>query len=1006
MNPKRSRKARAVDGTAEIVPLLEQVCLHILDQLGATSCALSRYDPDRELVSTLVTHARNPELEPPGHLEAGQDYALADYPATRHVLQDQVALSIRRDDPQADPAECAFLEKAGQQALLMLPLATEGKVIALLEIYQRDRSCTFAPDEISLAQALADQAALVIEGGHLFEGAWQEARDMSALIEAHTVIASSLDLETVLRGLAEQISRLLDVEECVFSRWEQEQGTVITWVKHLCGETTVWSPSSPAMVERLEDFPLTARVLQERVPAIVQLDDPQADPAERALLEELHMQSLLMLPVVAYDRVVGLVELREGRQRRDFRPREITLAQALANQAAIAIENARLFREREQRLAELAILNTIGQAISAPLDLDSLLKTVHEQVGRAFDATNFFIALYEEGSDEWVMGYQVEHGEYRPGERHTIDTGVTGYIIQTRQPVLLRTMAEANAWDEAHGVPLLGEQSRSWMGVPMRTADKTVGVMSIQSYEQEYLYGEQDLALFSTIATQVANALDNIRLLEETRRRAQEMEALNEVGQAITSVLDLDALLQQIVDITKTRFGYYFSCIGLVEGDHLFVRTGSTIGHSENYMPLERRADLDLREGPSLIAEAARTGQPVIVNDVSADPRYLAAPELPDTRAELDVPIIFQDRVVGVLDVQSARLGAFGQQEVALLQALVSQAGVAIENARLFDQRERQLTEMAILNEIGRTLASTLDLDQLARALREQAGRLFDTANFYVALYDAAREEWETVLDIIRGQPQPLARYSVQRGLTGHIIRQRVALLFHNAEELLRYMEEHGIPAIGETAQSWMGIPMIAADNVVGVMAVESYDTANAYSEADQTMLSTIAAQAATALQNARLYAQVQNQVEELRRANETQALLWQQVREMSIPVIPLQDRVLVLPLVGTIDSERARDLTERLLEAVRQTRALVILLDITGVPVVDTAVAQAIIQAANAARLLGAEVVLVGVRSEVAQTLVTLGVSMEGLVTKSNLQSGIAYALGLVGRRIVSVDL
>jgi anti-anti-sigma factor len=853
-----------------------------------------------------------------------------------------------------------------------------------------------------------DAAQPAGDEGHLPRASSPADQDLASFVAASSAILSNLDLETLLRTMAEQMAQLLNVEECIFSRWDRDQETISPWVKYLRGEAAVGDPTDAIMVERLEDFPLTAQVLQGREPALVQQDDPQADPGQRARLEEEGMQSLLMLPVVAYDRVVGLVELREGRQRREFSPPEIAQAQALANQAAIAIENARLFREREQHLAELATLNAIAQAISAPLDLESLLETVHEQVGRVFEATNFYIALYEEASAEWVMAYQVENGEHQPVERHGLEVGVTGHIIRTRQPILLHTMAEADAWDEAHGIPLLGEQCKSWMGVPMLTADHTVGVMSIQSYEQEYLYDEQDLALFSTIATQVANALENIRLLQESSRRAQEMQVLNEVGQTITSVLDLDALLQEIVEITKTRFGYYYSCIGLVEGEHVFIRAGSTIGRTGKRLPMDGRIDtkLDLQEGPSLVAEAARTRQPVIVNDVHEDPRYLAVSELSDTRAELDVPIMFQDRVIGVLDVQSERPGAFGEQEIALLQALVSQAGVAIENARLFAQRERQLTEMAILNEIGRTLAATLDLGQLTRAVYEQASRLFDTTNFYVALYDEEQAEWETILDIIHGESQAPIRHSVHEGLSGHIIRERASLLFHTPAELLRYMEAHSIPSIGDTAQSWMGIPMIAADKVVGLIAVESYDTPHAYSEADHSMLSTIAAQAATALQNAKLYAQVQHQVEELRQANETQTLLWEQVRERSTPVIPLQDRVLVLPLVGTIDTERARDLTDRLLEAVRRTRALVILLDITGVPVVDTAVAQAIIQAANAARLLGAEVVLVGVRSEVAQTLVTLGVSMEGLVTKSNLQSGIAYALRRIGLRIVPEEL
>jgi GAF domain-containing protein len=1001
----RALVEEGVGRPAEVTHLLEQVCEQIATRLGASSCALSHYDAAAGMVVTWITYAKNPEVELEEHLEVGETYHLDEYPATRRVLQEQVSLCIQRDDPQSDPTERAFLEKTGQQSLLMVPLVAESNSVGLLEIYQREHPRPFTPEEVALAQALTDQAALVIEGGHLFERAWQEARDLTTLMEANAAVIASLDLETVLRNVAEQMTHLIAVEECTFSRLDQKNRTISTLVKYLRGQATVGTPDQPGVTKLLANYPLTARVLDERVPMVVQVDDPEADPAERALLEEISMQSLLMLPVVAYERVVGLVELREGRQRRGFGPREVTLAQALANQAAIAIENARLFREREQRLAELAILIAIGQTISAPLNLDSLLETVHQQISRVFDATNFYIALYEEGSDEWSLGYHVEHGERQPETRHKLGPGITSHVIRARQPLLLRDVAASIVWDEEHGAQPVGERSKSWMGVPMISADKLVGVMAIQSYDREYLYNDQDLALFSTIATQVANALNNLQLLDETRRRAREMEALNEVGRAITSVLDLDPLLRQIVDIAKTRFGYYFACIALVEEDHLAFHASSTIGSTEERLPLEQTG-ADLRESHSLVGEAARTAKPVVVNDVLNDPRYLPVVELADTRAELDIPIMFQDRVIGVLDVQSNQANTFGEHEVAILQALVSQAGVAIENAGLFAERDRRITEMAILDEIGRGLASTLDLQQVTQAIHEQTGLIFDTASFFVSIYDEARQEWETLLDIIRGQHQPSSRYSVREGITGYIIRNRCALLFYTAAELRHFMEEQGVVQIGELPKSWLGVPMIAADHVVGTIAVESYDTEHAYSEADQALLSAVAAQAAIAIQNARLYTQIQQQVEELRQSNETQAHLWQQVQEMSTPVIPVQDRILVLPLVGTIDSERARRLTDRLLQAVRETRALVILLDITGVPVVDTMVAQTLIQCASAARLLGAEVVLVGVRSEVAQTLVTLEVGMEGLVTKSNLQAGIAYALGRVGLRIVPEEM
>jgi len=410
--------------------------------------------------------------------------------------------------------------------------------------------------------------------------------------------------------------------------------------------------------------------------------------------------------------------------------------------------------------------------------------------------------------------------------------------------------------------------------------------------------------------------------------------------------------------------------------------------------------DLD---GVGLIAEAVRTGQPVLVHDVLSHPQYLLVEELPDTRSELAVPVRFEDRVIGVLDVQSDRPHAYDQADIALVQALASQAGVAIENARSFQEREQRITELAIMDEIGRALSSALELEELLDVVHRQVSRVFDTANFFIASYEAEVDEWVAIFHLERGERQPVTRHKVGVGLTGYIIRNRKPVLLRDLEACAAFHQEQGIPFLLDPSRSWLGVPLLAADKMVGVMAVQSYEEEGLYGERELVLFTTIAAQAAVAIENARLYSRVQEQLEELREASETQVRLLEQVRLMSTPVIPLHDRILLLPLIGVLDSARTSLLTERLLEAVRQQRARVVLLDITGVPLVDTAVAQALLQSADATRLLGAEVVLVGVRSEVAQTLVTLGLNMEGLVTRANLQAGIEYALDRVGREIVA---
>ncbi len=184
---------------------------------------------------------------------------------------------------------------------------------------------------------------------------------------------------------------------------------------------------------------------------------------------------------------------------------------------------------------------------------------------------------------------------------------------------------------------------------------------------------------------------------------------------------------------------------------------------------------------------------------------------------------------------------------------------------RIIARSQRSITKKAILGEIGRVLSTTLEMDPLIESLYEQTGRVLDTRNFFIALYDASRKSWATVLDIAQGERQPLVRYGVEEGLTGYIIRTSQPVIFHTRQDAISFRENHQIPLIGELSQMWMGVPMISAQGVVGVIAIEDYEKENAYSQDDLDTLTTIANYAARAVENARLYEQNRQGVEQLR---------------------------------------------------------------------------------------------------------------------------------------------
>ncbi len=901
------------------------------------------------------------------------------------------------------------LAQVGLGIEAVLRLARTARQFCLEVLPEGQREAALAQVESyydTLVRAFTQEnEAVILEEQERIRGALQSTLGRYATqLEVSTgvshAVSSILDLEPLLQTAVTLLQEQFDLDYVgLFLLDESGRWAVLRAATGEAGQKML------ASGHRLEvgGASLVGQCAARREPRLV-LDVGERGPVRFELSPLSGIHSELVVPLLTRGEVSGVLAL-QSRQVAAFSEQDVNILTMLAGQLANAIQNAHLFQKHEQRIRELSILNEIGRILSLSLGLDDLLEHIQEQVGRIFDVTNFYIALYREGEEEWEMRLQVERGERRPVRRHPLGAGATGYILRTRRPLLLRTRAEADAFDREQGIPLLGEQSASWMGVPLIAADKIVGVMAVQNYDQENLYDERDLTLFSTIAAQMAVALDNRRLLEEAHRRMRELELLNEVGRALTSILDRKAVLQQIVDLTKERFGHYFVSVALVEGDQAVFYTGSAVGEGTERLLL-RDVVVDLRkEQAGLIGEAVRSGRPVLSNDVLNDPRYLPVAGLPDTRAELDVPIRFQERVIGVLDVQSDRLHAFTQEDVALLELLAAQAGVALENARLYAESRRRSEMLSTLFQVGTTLLSTLDPQEVMVAVCREVANLLGATSAYICDWDRERRQVIVIAESYTPEASPAERvsdlgaiYSEKEDVSSWLSREHPHTVHVGDPDLAPEEREH-LERYGGKAVLYL--PLIARGEISGYIEVWESRYERTFTEEEVLLGQHLAASAAVAIQNARLYAQVQAQLEDLRRAGEVQARLLEQVRLLSTPVIPVHDRILVLPLIGMVDSERAGQFTERLLEAVRRHRARVVLVDVTGVPVVDTAVAQALLQAARATHLLGAEVVLVGIRSEVAQTLVTLGVQLEEIATRANLQAGIEHALGLLGRRI-----
>ena len=348
----------------------------------------------------------------------------------------------------------------------------------------------------------------------------------------------------------------------------------------------------------------------------------------------------------------------------------------------------------------------------------------------------------------------------------------------------------------------------------------------------------------------------------DAQHRAAQLALIYKVGQRVSARLELDVLLAEVVTAVQDAFDYSGVMLLLLDEETQRLTLQSIAGGHVDILP----DSLSLAVGEGVIGRAAETGETQISGDVSQDPDYVRGGE-EGTRSELAVPIKSGPKVIGVLDLQSDKLDAFGENERVVMEAMGTQIAVALENAHLFQEREQHAAEMAVVNEIGRAVSSAMEFNELLETVYHQVSRLFDTAGFFVATCEEGSDEWTIVFRTERGECLPPGiRGKIEIGLSGYIIRNRRHLLFRSAEEVVAFHKSQGVDSMGETACSWMGVPLLAADKIVGVMGIQNYEHDNLYSEQDMALFSTIAAQVAPALDNMQLLEETR------RRARETRA--------------------------------------------------------------------------------------------------------------------------------------
>ena len=329
------------------------------------------------------------------------------------------------------------------------------------------------------------------------------------------------------------------------------------------------------------------------------------------------------------------------------------------------------------------LLLEVADVVNTTLDLDTTLRRVAELVRKVIDYEIFAILLLNERTQELRFRFQIGYPrEYAERARVKLGQGVTGRAAQTRQAILVEDTCKDRDAGYIEAIPNV----RSELAVPLIVKNRVIGVIDLEAREPGYFTDEHG-RLLTLIGSRMAVGIENAQLYTRTTRQARTLLLLNEIARELTSILNVDELLKRIAELLNRIIDYQMFSILLIDegGEKLSHRF--SLRFQEN---IHLKHDIPIGKG--LVGAAAAEKTAVLVPDVSKDPRYVMAN--PETKSELAVPLIYKDKVIGVLDLEHTRRGFFTEDHKRTITTLAAQIAIALENARLYEeiaQQERRL---------------------------------------------------------------------------------------------------------------------------------------------------------------------------------------------------------------------------------------------------------------------------------------------------------------------------
>ncbi|OQY37621.1 MAG: hypothetical protein B6243_00035 [Anaerolineaceae bacterium 4572_5.2] len=759
----------------------------------------------------------------------------------RHILSQQYPIVFHsvRQHIKKQTSALSFTKQI--KAWIGAPLMIKNKVTGIMTLHHTEAGY-FDTVDLELVHTFANQAAIAIENAQLYHREQQKVKHLQIVAKIGQQVAEIYEVQPLLDTVIKRLNQDLNYEYVTIFLYDS-----ITNTLRLKASSDILSEEIKALNHSVSLQCDSVVSLAARAGEVHLINDVNAFPSYFPGPGRNQVQSELAVPLTTEHGLIGVLDIQANKIHA-FSPDDLTLAQTVGNQLAIAIKTANLFEERDQRIAELSVYSQIGVAIADPRDLDKTLTYILERLKMLYQVEGASLLLLRGDTLHFKTAVGIPNEKLKPFTLK-LGQGFAGWAAKHNKTLRIDNVAKDSRHYKAVDEALLFE-TRSILAIPVQIQDRVLGVMEVMNRLDGRPFSKDDEIVLAFIASAMAITIENSRLFSELTQKVEQLAGLFEASRSLTN-LDLDEVLTVSVKQTVNLLKAQSATVYLLDKTKNLAIPGPTAVNDDtlklNPPTFKRKQGIAgwVTEHKTLLR----------IDDAQADPRFHIFDNYSKKiKTLICAPLIASNGVIGALAAANKEDGLpFTEDDEALMTTLASQAAIAIYNAQLHQETELRLSEVATLYTLARQTAASLNIEQLLKNAVTTLHLAWGSLGCSIFLLKDGQ--------LVQGEK------SGDLSAAGHAFILQCVQQMRTKKTSVNYQSGAEFPPCSvprpQDLNSLLMVPLLTHGNLQGILAIYD-DHLNTFGTNEERLFTIIATQIAAALENSQLYNNLQQHAKNL----------------------------------------------------------------------------------------------------------------------------------------------